>query len=74
MIFVMLTKSDLKNIGDIVQNEIQPVRRDIKTLKTDVTKIRKDMNMVLGYLDKEYIDLRKRVERIEEHLGLPSIQ
>jgi len=70
----MLTKSDLKNIGDIVQNEIQPVRRDIKTLKTDVTKIRKDMNMVLGYLDKEYIDLRKRVERIEEHLGLPSIQ
>lgn len=70
----MLRKSDLQKISNVIANEIQPVKSDIKTLKTDVTKIRKDMNVVLGYLDKEYIDLRKRVERIEEHFGLPSIQ
>ncbi|MGA3292225.1 MAG: hypothetical protein ABSC49_03730 [Candidatus Microgenomates bacterium] len=50
----------------IVQSETGKI---IKPLKSDISKIRKDVDTMLSMFDREYVDLRKRVERIEEHLG-----
>ena len=82
----MLTKNDLSQIGEIVQNEtrkivqvetrkivqeeIAPLKKDIKTLKSDVTEIRKDIKKIVNFFDREYLELRNRVENIEQHLGI----
>jgi predicted nucleic acid-binding Zn-ribbon protein len=77
----MLSKDDLKEIQTIVQTEtsnavekaIAPLKKDIKTLTSDVTQIRSDMKTLVNFFDKEYLELRKRVERIEEHLRLSPV-
>lgn len=73
----MLTKDDLSQIRGIVQEEAFPLRKDIKelrgdvkVLKKDVTKIRKDINTIVNFFDRDYLDLRQRVENIEQHLGI----
>lgn len=69
--FQMLTKTDVSKIREVVQSEVKPVRADIKTIKNDITQIRKDIKRIVGFFDSEYLQLRKRVERIKEHLNLP---
>lgn len=66
----MLTKSDLKQIQQIVQKESSPIRKDTKILRGDVSQIRKDIKTVVNYFDGEYLNLRKRTEKIEEHLNI----
>lgn len=78
----MLTKDDLSQIKGIIQDEtrkivkeelkieIDPLRRDVKILQKDVTKIRKDVGTIVNYFDREYLELRERVEKIEHHLGI----
>lgn len=55
----MLTKDDLVQIKKIVD-----------PIKKDVAQTRKDVKVLIAYFDREYVDLRKRVERIEDHLGI----
>jgi len=66
----MLTKNDLKQIQGVVRTEMSSLQQDIKTLRKDVTQVRKDTKMIVSFFDREYLELRKRVERIEEHLHL----
>lgn len=70
----MLNKTDLKQIDNVVskriKGELVPIKKDIKTIKTDVSQIRKDVKTIVNFFDREYLDLRKRVERIEEHLNI----
>ena len=76
----MLTNTDLGKIGNIVQKEsrkivqkeFSPVKKDIKTIKSDISQIRIDIKVIVSFFDREYLELRKRVERIEEHLGLET--
>lgn len=68
----MLTKNDLQQIQEVVNSEIKPVKKDIKTLKSDVSEIRKDVKAIISYFDRDYVNLRKRIERIEEHLGFAN--
>jgi len=57
----------------IIKNEIQKtIKTEFKPIKSDMGKMRKDIDTMLSLFDREYIDLRQRVERIEEHLNLPS--
>lgn len=69
----MLTKTDLSQIQKVVQKETTPIKKDIKTIKADVAQIRKDTKTIVNYFDREYLELRARVERIETHLKLESI-
>lgn len=74
----MLTKDDLSQIKIIVQDEtrkiikeeIDPLKKDVKTLRSDVSVIRKDIKQIVTFFDHEYLELRKRVENIEQHLGI----
>lgn len=73
------TKDDLENSA--TKNDLKPINQKIdklasglESIKKDTTKIRRDLEMVTGEVDKEQVLLKKRVDRVEEHLGLPSIQ
>jgi predicted nucleic acid-binding Zn-ribbon protein len=69
----MLTKDDLNQIKKIVepiQKDINTLNKDMSTLKKDVAETRKDVKVLIAYFDREYVELRKRIDRIEEHLGL----
>jgi len=68
----MLTKTDLSQIRKIFKDEVAPLKRDVKTLRSDVTSIRKDVKIIVNFFDTEYLELRKRVERIEDYLKLPT--
>ena len=70
----MLTKSDIRQIDTVVSKritrEIKPVKRDIGTIKSDAAQIRKDVKTLVNYFDREYLELRARIERIETHLQI----
>lgn len=76
----MLTKTDLKQIDNLISKRLQNVatkdslKEELKPIKSDVAKIRKDIDVIIALFDREYVNLRKRVEKIEEHLGLSSTQ
>jgi len=74
----MLTKTDFAQIKKIVHEEVQTetrkvVREELKPIKEDVAKIRKDIKTIVAFFDREYLELRHRVERIENHLNLPAL-
>lgn len=74
----MLTKSDVKIISDLFDKKFdekfeKSFTKHTKSVKEDIMQIRKDQKLIVRFFDKEYLDLRKRVERIETHLRLSSI-
>lgn len=62
----MLTKSDLNQITKIVKDSE-------KRLDRKIDKIDKKLDKTINFLDRDYIKLLERVERIEEHLQLTPI-
>ena len=70
----MLDKNDLSLIKKIVHEETTKIVDDrLKPIKQDIAQIRKDNKTIIAFFDREYLDLRKRVERIEGHLNLPPL-
>lgn len=63
----MLTKGDLQEIDKVLTKRM---KAELKPVKDDVSHMRKDIKTIVNFFDREYLDLRKRVERIEEHLHL----
>ena len=55
------TRTLVTEVGarQIVREELQPVRKDLK--------------MTINFFDHEYLALNKRVKRVEEHLQLPVL-
>jgi len=66
----MLTKTDLKQIKGIVKTENESFE---KRLDRKIEKIDKKLDFAINILDRDYIKLLERVERIEKHLQLPPI-
>ena len=73
----MLNSNDIKIIKKLLQDEISSIKNDIKkiksnfkTINSDVSKIRKDINGIITFFDNEYIELRNRVDKIEEYLKI----
>jgi len=66
----MLTKSDLNQIQKVIKNEQSSVREDIKIIKNDMFQIRRDVKTLVNYFDREYLELRKRIEVIEDQLNI----
>lgn len=60
----MLTQNDLRQIGELMDKKLKPVKKDIK-------EIRKSVNIIADYFDREALSLYSRVNRIERHLKLP---
>lgn len=72
----MLDKNDLVQITEIVrqvvEHELKPVKKSLSNLEADSRKMRRDINTIVSALDNDYLDLRQRVERIEEKVGLAA--
>jgi len=43
----MLTKTDLNKIEKIVETKIDPIKKDLKTVKSDVSKIRQNVDTII---------------------------
>lgn len=57
-----------------IQKDVRSLADKVKSLEVAVGKIQKDIKSVVNFFDKDALQLRKQVERIREHLNLPSIQ
>jgi hypothetical protein len=47
-------------------------KKELAPIKKDITKIRSDISTMSSFFDNEYLHLRSRVEKIEEHIGFSS--
>ncbi len=63
-----VVKSDIKTLKE----DVRGLKKDMKTVKSDIVKVRKDINMVISFFDRDYVNLRQRVDRIEDHLGIQA--
>lgn len=68
----MLTNSDLNAIGHVVDQKLVPIHKDIKIIKNDVKKLRKDLDGTINMADKGLLKVQTRVKTIERHLKLPE--
>ena len=82
----MLTKQDLRQIGEVIEVKLRPIDEKVTGLDEKVTKLEKsqkalkktlnrvarEQQAILGFLNKEDVETRKRVDRIEDYLGLSS--
>lgn len=66
-----LTKDDAKNFA--TKKDFQGLKRDFSEMKKDMSKIQNSINVLISYFDREEVLLRKRVDRIEDHLHLPPL-
>lgn len=82
----MLTKSDFQQLQKVLPTK-DDIRRldarmsglatkdDLKKLATkkDLAKVAKTVDVMAKLLDRADVDIRKRVEKIEERVGLPQL-
>jgi len=80
--FTVTQKQELTEIVyDAIETRIEPrfsmlekrlgsVGSNILVLKKGQEKIQKDLNGVIVYFDREYIEHKKRLRKIETHLGI----
>jgi len=66
----MLTTTDLQQITKIVKTENENLRLE---MRKGFNKLDKKLEYAINFLDRDYIRLLKRVDRIEKHLGLEPL-
>ena len=80
----MLTKTDINAIGTLIDEKLErkleskfntklnPIHDDVRIIKKDVKKLKRDVNGVIKMSDRGLLDLQKRTRKIEVHLGFPE--
>lgn len=71
----MLSKTDLNQITKIVQSEtVKIVKSENQSLELKMNKrfdkLERKLDYAINFLDRDYLKLLHRVERIEAHLNL----
>lgn len=66
-------QGEVRDLQGEVKEGLSGLRSDVKVLRRDVTKIRRDISTIVNFFDREYLELRARVEKIERHLGLAAV-
>ena len=83
----MLTTNDLQQIRGVVHEEVKPIKDSVSKLQKDVTGLKKDMtgvkkdirkikdsqDIIVSFFDHSYLELEKRVSRVEHHCQLPAV-
>ena len=59
----MLTNNDLSQIGNVVDDKLKPIKKDLRYL-------RKTVDIIAKNYDEGDVVLGRRVKKIENHLGL----
>jgi len=68
--------SELKSLGGRISGlsaEMAEMKEQVAT-KGDVKELERKLTEFFNYLDKDVIENRKRMKRVERHLGLPPLQ
>ena len=62
-----IVQEETRNIiREEIASELKPLKQDMKAVKQDIKKIRQDQNSIIKFFDEEYLELRERVEKLEE--------
>ena len=70
----MLSKSDLQQITKAFKTENEVLRNELKSeMRKGFDKLDKKLEYAINFLDRDYIKLFKRIDRIEKHLGLEPL-
>ena len=68
----MLNDRDLEKIQKVVKSTIkEDVDPQFKSVKKSLKRIEKKLDYSIGFLDREYLKLAKRVNITEAKLGVP---
>lgn len=73
----MQVQADISGLDDRVKNveiRLDDSASDIKKIQKDVSQVRKNQDTMLDLLDKEQMEQRRRIVRLEEEVGLPISQ
>jgi len=68
--------SELRRLGGHISGlstEMAEMKEQVAT-KGDVKALERKLTEFFNYLDKDVIENRKRMKRVERHLGLPPLQ
>ncbi len=68
----MLTKIDLNQIRNVIGEELEPIKKDLKYLRKKVNRIDKTVSLTVKNYDEGDVKLERRVGKIEEHIGLTA--
>lgn len=70
----MLTKSDLNQIGNVIDEKLEkgldPIKKDLKYLKKKVNRIDKTVSLIVRNYDEADVKLQRRVSKIEQHMAV----
>ena len=80
----MLTQDDLQAIGKIINEKIGPLETRMSSFDKKLVLLDKKTNrgfksvdrkldVIINYFDHQDIDIRNRLNRIELHLGLATL-
>jgi chromosome segregation ATPase len=61
-------KTDIAGLQAVQQEQ----GKDLKEINSRLTRVGKDIQLVLKYHDENVLNLRSRIERLEEHAGLDN--
>lgn len=64
-------QGEIKLVRIEIQKDIRTLTNRVKSLEIITNRIQKDIKSIINFFDKEFLQLRKRVEKVEEHLNLP---
>lgn len=61
-------------VKTIVRQEVDnALRQELTPIKKDIKKIKSDIDIIVRSFDQDYVLLRHRVDRIEDHLQLAPL-
>lgn len=66
-------QADIKMSQIRILGEINNIKDRLKNVEIKINKIQKDLKYAVNFLDKEFLNTQKRVERTEKHLGLEPL-
>lgn len=75
-----MKNTDLQQISQLLDKKLEPVQKELKhhgkllqVHRKLLRNLKKDQGTMLNMLDTEQIDQRKRLKKVEHHLGMSSI-
>lgn len=69
----MLTKDDLQAIEQIVETKVDfGIKKELKPIRRQLNRMENTIDVMVGFFNREDVALRKRVERLEVHVGIDT--
>jgi hypothetical protein len=68
----MLTKDEVEQLGQLLDQRLdRKFDQKLKPIKKNLRAVKKTVDVMARLLDSEQMRQRKRIDKIEDHVGLP---